>query len=204
MPKIRSGNLSAPALATYEDDEPAPRTRASEVRMPMRETRDADMRPETGQLGADEAIVDEVWRKPTAMDAPPPRPGFVQRWVRMTSREGQDTINWSGKFREGWRPRTPDTIPSEWRHITGAQQGGGSLITVGGSVLCEMPEKIMAQKRAHVRELNRRQEMSVSAETDKISREGVAAGASPIERRDEVRVAVARGPGRRPSTALAE
>jgi ribosomal protein L28 len=69
-------------------------------------------------------------------------------------------------------------------------------------VLCEMPENMLKQKRAYIRELNRRQELSVSAETEKISREGVAQGVAPITRQDEV--TVTRGPGRRPSTALAE
>lgn len=199
MPKI---TRNAPAAASYDDDEPVARTRAAEVRMPMRETRDADVRPDVDETAIDDELAVQEWRRPTALDAPPSRSGMVQRWVRMTQRDGQDTVNWSGKFREGWRPRTPDTLPAQFAHLKGVHQGAGSLITVGGMVLCEMPEKVLQQKRGYVRELNRRQELSVSAETDKISREGVAAGGAPITRQDEVRVE--RGSGRRPSTALAE
>lgn len=200
MPKIsRNAPAQAPA---YDDDEDMGRTRASETRAPIRQARDADIRADTADYEAADTYGDQVWRRPTSLDAPPPRPGMVQRWVRMTHRDGQDTINWSGKFREGWKPRTPDTLPREFVHLTGAQQGSGSLITIGGMVLCEMPERTLQQKRAYIRELNRRQELSVSTETDKVSREGVAQGAAPITRQDEV--TVTRGPGRRPSTALAE
>jgi hypothetical protein len=202
MPKIRTAAPQVAATIDRDEDEDIGRTRASERRAPMRDTRETEMRMERADEEAADSFGDQVWRRPTSLDAPPPRPGMVQRWVRMTQREGKDQINWSGKFREGWRPRDPATIPQQFHHLTGVEQGAGSLIAVGGMVLCEMPEKVLAQKRGYIRELNRRQELSVSAETDKISREGVAAGAAPITRQDEV--TVSRGPGRRPSTALAE
>ncbi|MBA3776402.1 MAG: hypothetical protein H0X11_08165 [Betaproteobacteria bacterium] len=202
MPKISSAQLKAPAYADDEDDDFIGRTRASEARAPLRVTRDAEERPETGQMEVDEGFGDQVWRRGTSLDAPPVRTGMVQRWVRMTHRDGKDMINWSGKFREGWKPRTPDTLPEEWRFLRGSTDGSGSLITVGGMVLCEMPENMIRQKRAHIRELNKRQEMSVSVETDKASREGVASGIAPITRQDDHQVQ--RGSGRRPSTALAE
>jgi hypothetical protein len=199
MPKIsRNAPAQAPA---YDDDEDFGRTRAAEARAPVRQTREAEVRIEASDYEAADMSGDQIWRRPTSLDAPPPRTGMVQRWVRMTHRDGEDKMNWSGKFREGWKPRTPDTLPAQFSHLTGMQQGS-TLITVGGMVLCEMPEKMLAQKRGYIRELNRRQELSVAAETDKISREGVAAGAAPITRQDEVRVE--RGSGRRPSTALAE
>jgi hypothetical protein len=199
MPKIsRNAPAQAPA---YDDDESFGRTRASESRAPVRQTRDAEVRMEASDYEAADYSGDQVWRRSTSLDAPAPRPGMVQRWVRMTHRDGKDSINWSGKFREGWRPRPAESVPDEWKHLSGMQDSS-SLITVGGSVLCEMPEKVLAQKRSYIRELNRRQELSVAAETDKISREGVAAGAAPITRQDEVRVE--KGSGRRPSTALAE
>lgn len=202
MPKIRTNGAAPLQSVSFDDDELVGKTRASEVRTAIRETRDAEMRAETGQVEVDEQLGDQVWRRPTALDAPPARVGFEQRWVRMTHSQGDDKINWSSKFREGWKPRDPASLPEEWRFLKGAIQGSGSMIVVGGMVLCEMPQKMMAQKRAYIREMVKRQEMSVSTETDKISREGVAAGHAPIERQDTVQVY--RGPGRRPSTALAE
>lgn len=193
MPKVRT----ATARQDDYDDEPVIGTRQVEARTVMRETRDAEVRPDVGYT---EPESDYVWRRPTALDAPPPRQGMVQRWVSMKIGANQNNLNWSMKFTEGWRPRDPASIPDEWRHLRGAVEGAGGTIQVGGLVLCEIPEFKMQAKRKAIQADVRRQELSVSTDTDAASREGARYGAPPVVREDRTDVEVRR----RPSTALAD
>jgi len=195
MPKIRAQNDRHEV-----DDDPMPGPRALDTRSVVHQTRDADVRPEIGDNGGPDLSQYE-WRRPTALDAPPPRTGFVQRWVRMSIRSDKDTVNWSNKFREGWRPRQPDTLPDDFRHLTGSMEAASSgLIIVGGLVLCEMPAQMMASKRRAIRDLVEKQNQSVRTETDNVSREGARIGAPPVVRDEQITVER----GRRPSVALAD
>jgi hypothetical protein len=51
------------------------------------------------------------WKRPSTLEAPPPRPGYVQRWIRTSIGASNDPQNVSKRFREGWRPRPADTVP---------------------------------------------------------------------------------------------
>lgn len=156
----------------------------------MHELRDAEVRdvPRTSSA-------DIVYRPPTNLDAPEPRPGYVQRWVRSSFRDGDDTLNWQARLGEGWRPRDPKTVPDHEARFRPMNQKADH-ISVGGLVLMEIDEQVMLAKRRWINEQNRRQEQSVSLETDRASKAGVAAGAEPIQRTHETQVST----GRRPPT----
>lgn len=139
---------------------------------------------------------DFEWRRPTNLEAPPARPGYVQRWVRANLRSEGDNNNWQLRMREGWTPRDPATVPEADAFFGTAKHNGQGVIAVGGLILCEMDERRIISKRNAIREMTRRQENSVSEETDKISREGVRQGAAPIVREDTTHVST----GRRPAT----
>lgn len=82
------------------------------------------------------------WTPPSTMDAPPPREGFVQRWVS-TSILGQEVPHHTIKrFREGWEPRPADTVPPEFPVPTIEHGKYEGCIGVEGSILCEMPKEV--------------------------------------------------------------
>jgi hypothetical protein len=139
---------------------------------------------------------DFEYTRPTNLQAPKPRPGFAQRWIRADLRSEADNNNWQLKMREGWMPRDPATVPDAEVFFGVHQHKGQGVIRVGGLVLCEMDERRVRAKRDYIRSLTKAQEDSVREETDKISREGVRQGHSPIVREDETRVST----GRRPAT----
>ena len=141
---------------------------------------------------------DLTWRPPTSLDAPQPRPGYAQRWIRTGFRGGEmDTINVQGKDREGWRPRDPKTInPGDVYFLSNNAHLSGAELRVGALVLYEIPEQILASKRRFIREQSRKLEAGVAMDTDKASREGVKAGLSPIIRDERAEVTT----GRRPNT----
>jgi hypothetical protein len=130
-------------------------------------------------------VADFEWRRPTSLEAPKPRPGMAQRWVRADMRAESDNLNWTAKMREGWRPRDPSTVPDCESFYNIGKQGGSNCIRVGGLVLLEIDERILASKKKAIREQNRRQELSVAMETTKISNEGVSQGYAPIVREEK-------------------
>ena len=139
---------------------------------------------------------DIQWRRPMSLDAPPPRPGMAQRWVRVETRNEVDRMNLSGKMREGWRPRDPSTVPGCDQYYSVAEHAGQNTIRVGGLVLFEIDARILESKRRAVRAQSRKQEEGVSMETAKISAEGARQGFAPIEREESGNVST----GRRPPT----
>jgi hypothetical protein len=191
MPRLTDGP-ARPAL-NEPDLDTADRLREGRARLSMHDTRDSEMDIRNLPRATTQ---DYTWRRPMNLDAPEPRPGYVQRWVRSEFRSEKDNLNWQGKVREGWTPRDPATVPDVEAFFGQSSHLGAAGIRVGGLILMEMPEERLMSKRRAIGEATRRQEQSVAMETDKISREGMRYGAPPIVREEEVRVAT----GRRPNT----
>ena len=141
---------------------------------------------------------DFTWRPPTSLDAPEPRPGYAQRWIRTGFRGGEhDTLNIQGKDREGWRPRDPKTIHAgDAYFLSNNVQMAGSELRVGNLVLHEIPEQVLNAKRRYITDKTRQLELGVASDTEKASREGVKAGLPPIIREERANVTT----GRRPPT----
>lgn len=89
------------------------------------------------------------WVRPSSLEAPPPRDGFVQRWIRMTVRGAEDPRNVSLKTREGWRPRPVDTIAEEYAFMGSKAGMNEGRFIVDDLMLCEMPRVTYAQRQAH-------------------------------------------------------
>jgi len=100
------------------------------------------------------------WVRPSSLDAPEPRPGMVQRWIRKQVKGEADPRNWSSAMREGWRPRPADTAGVEWQHFAVADSSAG-IIVADDLVLCEMPESRFKQRSAYYDGLTKQQEEAV-------------------------------------------
>jgi predicted phage gp36 major capsid-like protein len=182
--------------AVLDDDmlETGGRSREAHMRSIDRDTREAEIDARTIERTES---ADMEWRRPTNLDSPPARPGYVQRWIRAQFRTDNDNLNWSQKIREGWSPRDPATIPDVSSYFPVRDHtAGNSVVQVGGLVLCEMPiAKAQSRKRA-IAAATQRQIESVSADTDKASADARRLGVPGIEREDNVVSRV----GRRPPT----
>jgi len=95
------------------------------------------------------AEASKPWLRPSSLDAPPPRNGFAQRWIRVGSFGKDDPTNTSRKFREGWRPRPSSTVDPKYHSPNISQGKWAGCIGVEGMILCEMPEKIREKRNAH-------------------------------------------------------
>jgi len=94
------------------------------------------------------------WRPPQALDAPPPREGMVQRWIRLSLKGKTDAENMANQNAQGWRPRSLSTVPEGQRKLypsTRDSRTGGEFMVKGDLVLCEMSIRMARQARDHYR-----------------------------------------------------
>lgn len=149
----------------YEDDT-LTRDRPMALRHAAHETRDAEAeRPKTLREETDAAR----WINPTSLDAPNPRPGFVQRWI-----DESDGSHWMKKMREGYSPRDPATLTERDRQLyqTTKSTSGQDMIRVGKSVLCEIPIQVARARRRAVDELQHNQMRSIPESVQELNKRG--------------------------------
>lgn len=101
------------------------------------------------------------WERPSNLDAPPPREGMVQRWIRITAGGEDDPRNVSRRRREGWTPRPLSTIPSEFKEIVAKASEQEGVFVVDDLMLCEQPVELAQQRAQYVREQTQRQMTAV-------------------------------------------
>lgn len=115
---------------------------------------------------------DSSWHRPTELEAPPPRPGFTQRWIRIRTGNEEDVSNSSRKFREGWLPRAAESVPAEYLPPTIRHARLGNLIGVADLVLCEMPIRKAEQRNAFWRAKTDRMVQGIEEDLRNVSRGG--------------------------------
>lgn len=124
---------------------------------------------------------DAPWANPASLEAPPARPGMVQRWIRVSSRGKNEPTNLSRKLREGWQPRRADSIPGNFHMpvISGGNFSGA--IGVDGMVLMEMPKARNDQRNRHYEKRKERLTESINMQLAEASRNRGRSGFGPIE-----------------------
>jgi hypothetical protein len=113
---------------------------------------------------------DKPWVRPTSLDAPPARPGFTQRWIRVGMQGKDDPTNTSRKFREGWKPRPASSVPASYHSPTIGHGKWAGCIGVEGMLLCEMPNGLRDKRNAHYREKTDSTTRAIAGELQKHSR----------------------------------
>lgn len=102
-------------------------------------------------MGFEVPSAESEWSRPSELEAPEPRPGMTQRWIRVRLGNEEDARNSMRKFREGWMPRQLDTVPEGYAPPTFSHSRLGNVIGVEDLILCEMPIKKAEQRNAHYR-----------------------------------------------------
>jgi len=88
------------------------------------------------------------WAPPSMLDAPPPRDGMKQRWIRAEAQGEGDKLNMGKRLREGFQPRPADTVEGfEVPTIDNGKHAG--IIGVGGLILAEIPEETANERKAY-------------------------------------------------------
>ena len=136
---------------------------------------------ESTERDVDDAHLDEgqhlneatEWIRPSDLDAPEPRPGYVNRYIRVRAGPEEDDRNFAKAIREGWRPVQADTVPGQ--SLPTIHRGGyGNVIGVEDLILCEMPVAVHAQRAAHYAEQQGKQDAAIDRDLHAInqSRDG--------------------------------
>jgi hypothetical protein len=101
-----------------------------------------------------------AWRPPETLPKPDDRPGWVHRYVRLSTMGTNDPGNISSKLREGYEPCKAEDYPELMMHATteGRFKGG---IEVGGLLLCRIPEEFLVQRAEYYANQNKAQMESV-------------------------------------------
>ncbi len=96
--------------------------------------------------------------RPSSLDAPPVQEGMTQRWVRQSLKGVADPKNLNRSWREGWRPRDPNTLSEEWRVYANFADKNEGMIVVDDLVLMEIDSDVLVKRKAAI-ELTTRQQM---------------------------------------------
>lgn len=125
-----------------------------------------------GQMGFDVPSAEADWSRPSELEAPKPRAGFTQRWIRVRLGNDEDARNSMRKFREGWLPRQLDTVPDGYSPPTFFHSRMGNVIGVEDLILCEMPIKKALQRNAYYKAKRDRMIEGIENDLRNVSRGG--------------------------------
>ncbi len=143
-----------------------------------------------------EPVGDDEWTAPMMTNAPPPRPGFVQRWVRVSVLGTDDTSNVMKKRNEGWNPRSVDTVPKGFFAPIAVNPTYGNVICNGDSILMEREIKTHERQKAFIDKLTRNQTSGIERYLSQTMPGGHGFSAGEVEKFDR-KVST----GRRPKIA---
>lgn len=91
------------------------------------------------------------WKRPSQLDAPAPRPGYANRWVRYRMGNQEDADNLDKMLDQGWRP-VKRSAASRVHELTADLRGKyGQYIVKRGLILMELPEGLVAERNKHYR-----------------------------------------------------
>jgi hypothetical protein len=99
--------------------------------------------------------------RPSSLDAPEPRDGMTQRWVRQSTRGVADPRNLNRSWREGWRPRPPESLTEEWRIYANFADKENGMIVVDDLILMEIDSRVLEQRKLAIQKATRLQMSSV-------------------------------------------
>jgi hypothetical protein len=103
----------------------------------------------------------ETWVRPTALAAPPPRAGYVNRWVRFRAGSDEDKDNLDKFTSQGWRPIPKSKLRKD-HSLTATIEGSyGQFIVKRGLILMELPEHLWQQRRKFYAQKKRRMTESI-------------------------------------------
>jgi len=102
----------------------------------------------------------KVWQPASSLPEPDKQPGYVYRWVRVSSMGQKDPRNISSKLREGWEPVSIKEQP-QFQMMVDPDSRFKDNIEVAGLLLCKAPTELMQQRKEYFATKNQSQMESV-------------------------------------------
>jgi hypothetical protein len=124
------------------------------------------------------------WVPKMMTNAPDPRPGYVQRWVRTSILGTEDVSNFMKKKNEGWSPRSADTIPNGFFAPTIDHARYGNVISNGDMILMERPTQVNERQKAFIDTLTSNQTSGIEKYLSQAMPGGNGFSAGQVEKFD--------------------
>jgi hypothetical protein len=105
----------------------------------------------------------KTWKPASSLEAPEAPEGSKYRWVRTETRGQQDRRNVIGRMRQGYEPVSQDEVKDSGLFF---DSGDGS-VEVGDLMLMKVPEEIVEQREAYIKDKTDRMERAVDEELGK-------------------------------------
>ena len=104
----------------------------------------------------------KVWQPASTLPEPDKQPGYVYRWVRVSTLGQSDPRNVSAKLREGWEPVRIEEQP-KFQMLVDSDSRFKDNIEVAGLLLCKVPKEMMEQRKEYFANKNQAQIESVDS-----------------------------------------
>jgi hypothetical protein len=91
------------------------------------------------------------WMPPTLLPDPNPEPGYVYRWIRLSTLGTDDPSNVSSKLREGYEPVKASDHPEIQLYGSEGKGRFADTIQIGGLMLCKIPQEFADQRNEFYR-----------------------------------------------------
>lgn len=102
------------------------------------------------------------WMAPELLPEPDRMPGYVYRWIRVSTLNNADPRNISSKLREGWEPVALEEQP-KFQLLADPASRFKDNIEVGGLLLCKVPVEFMEQRNEYFAKQTQAQTDAVDA-----------------------------------------
>lgn len=90
-----------------------------------------------------------TWIRPSTLLAPPPRPGYMNRWIRFRAGNDEDRDNLDKAMSQGWRPIPKTRLRNEHELTANLEGKYGKYVVKRGLILMELPEDLWLQRQEY-------------------------------------------------------
>ena len=98
--------------------------------------------------------------KPEVLPSPHEEPGYVFRWIRVSTQGNVDATNLSSKLREGWEP-VKASDHHEITMVTTEIERFKDNVVIGGLMLCKAPKELAEERNEYYETQTKSQMQSV-------------------------------------------
>ncbi len=102
----------------------------------------------------------QTWAPASTLPEPDKLPGYVYRWIRVSTLNEKDPRNISAKLREGWEPVRIEEQP-RFQLMVDPDSRFKDNVEVAGLLLCKAPKELMEQRKGYFASKNQAQMESV-------------------------------------------
>jgi hypothetical protein len=88
------------------------------------------------------------WQRPELLPTPNPEPGYSFRWIRVSTLNTADPMNYSSKMREGWEPVKASDHPEVQMMVIENDRFKDNIV-IGGLMLCKTPTELVEDRNAY-------------------------------------------------------